>query len=74
MLVTSLEKMEDLVKSNRSLRWEGWDVLHSYPSPTGWMSKQGTFYKGRWFITRRFAITNTGWNIPDKFVRQNAKK
>lgn len=74
MLVTSLKQMEDLVRNNRSLRWEGWDVIHSYPSETGWMSKHGTFHKGRWFISRRFAITNTGWEIPDKFVGQRGKK
>ena len=74
MLVTSLEKMEDLVRRNRGLRWDSWDVVHFYPSETAWMSQYGSFHKGKWYMNRRFAVTESGWNIPDKFVRHNGKR
>lgn len=69
MQINSLKEMEDIVRKNRSLRWEGWDVIHFYPSPTGWMSQYGTFHRGKWYMNRRFKVTETGWDIPDKFLR-----
>jgi hypothetical protein len=68
MLVTSLTEMEDLVKKSRSLRWDGWDVIHFYKSETAWMSKRGTFHKGSWYMNRRMPITELGWNIPEKVL------
>lgn len=69
MLVKSLEQMESIVAKNRTLSWDGWDVVQSFQSPTGWMQKNGAFIKGRWYTQRRFKITSNGWNIPDKIVR-----
>lgn len=68
MLVTSLKQMEDLVKKNHSLRWDGWDVILSYKNPSAWSSRQGTFYKGSWYMNKRFKITESGWHIPEKVV------
>lgn len=68
MLVTSLEQMEDLVRKNRSLRWDGWDVVHFYRSDTAWMSKRGSFHKGSWYINKRIPVTSEGWNIPEKVL------
>lgn len=70
MLVTSLEQMEDLVRKNRSLRWDGWDVVFFYQSPTAWSSKHGSFYRGNWYMNKRFKLTESGWHIPEKLVRK----
>jgi hypothetical protein len=69
MLVTSLSVMEDLVRKNRSLRWDGWDVVHFYPSETAWMSQYGSYHKGRWYMNRKFVVSNQGWEIPDRYLR-----
>jgi len=69
MQINSLSKMEKIVSSNRALWWNGWDVMHSYPSDNGRTSKYGAFIKGKWHIVRKFEVTATGWDIPDKFVR-----
>lgn len=69
MLINSLEKMEEIVQNNRSLRWDGWTVTNSYPSPTAWMQPEGVFIKGKWFIQKRYEPTASGWEIPNKFVR-----
>ena len=68
MLVTSLSKMEDLVKKNRSLRWDGWTVVHFYQSETAWMSQYGSYYRGKWYMNRRFDVTEKGWDIPERYV------
>lgn len=68
MLITSLSEMEDLVRKNRSLRWDGWSVVHFYPSETAWMSKYGSFHRGRWYMNRRFDVTEKGWDIPGRFL------
>jgi len=68
MLIKSLEKMEQLVKDNRALSWEGWDVLDRKYYPVAWKSKDGIFYKGTWYLQRKYEVTPDGWHIPKKFV------
>lgn len=69
MLVSSLENMEEIVKNNRSLKWDGWDVIHFYPSEKARTSKFGVRINNKWFLHRRFPVTEKGWDIPNKLVR-----
>ena len=69
MLVSSLEKMEQIVKRNRNLRWESWDVVFSYPSEKGRTSKFGARVENVWHLQRRIPLTEEGWHIPQKYVR-----
>jgi hypothetical protein len=68
MQIKSLEQMEQIVSKNRSLFWDGWTVVNSYPSEKGRTSKLGAYVKGRWHLQNRFTPTENGWDIPDKFV------
>ena len=70
MQITSLEKMEQIVSKSKTLGWDGWTVVNSFPSEKGYTSKQGTFNRktGRWHIENRYEPTVAGWNIPDKLV------
>lgn len=68
MIISSLEQMESIVSSNRSLKWDGWDVVMFYPSDKGRTSKYGALIKNKWHIVKRFEPTREGWNIPDKLV------
>jgi hypothetical protein len=69
MLIKSLEKMEAIVENNDSLSWNGWDVLQFTKSPSAWMKPEGVFKDGNWFIQKRFPISESGWEIPQKLVR-----
>lgn len=69
MKITSLEKMESIVKNNKHLSWDGWTVINSYPSDKARTSTRGVFINGSWHIQNRFAPSELGWDIPDKFVR-----
>lgn len=69
MLVSSLEKMEEIVKKNRELKWDGWDVVHFYPSEKARTSKFGARISGKWCLVRRFVLAENGWEISNKVVR-----
>lgn len=69
MLVTSLEKMETIVDKNKSLSWEGWDVVLLKKTPGAYMSTDGVYSNGNWYLKNKFVLSETGWEIPDKFMR-----
>jgi hypothetical protein len=69
MNVKSLEQMETIVSKNKDLSWDGWTVVHTYKSEKGSTSNRGRFIGGKWNIQTLFIPNNTGWEIPDKYVR-----
>jgi len=69
MQITSLEQMENIVESHKSLSWDGWDVIQTQPDPIGWKKMNGAFINDSWHTQNRFEPTEQGWNIPGKFVR-----
>lgn len=69
MLINSLEKMEEIVGNNKTLSWDGWDVVQSFQSPVGWTKPDGAFINGKWYIQKKFALSTEGWEIPNKLVR-----
>ncbi len=69
MKITSLEKMEEIVRSNRALHWDGWNVVSTFPNPGAWSKPDGVFIKNKWYTKRVFRITEVGWEIPNKLVR-----
>ncbi len=71
MMVTSLEQMEEIVKKNRELFWDGWTVVQSYPNKVGWRYPNGALVRNRWHVQKRFEPTEAGWNIPRKYLGQN---
>jgi hypothetical protein len=73
MKINSLEQMETIVENNKSLLWDGWNVKEITPSPTGWMKPSGVFRKGSWFVQRYYNLKYDGWDIPNKFVGNDAK-
>lgn len=73
MLINSLETMEKIVENNKTLSWDGWNVIESKPSPTGWMDTAGAYVNGVWTTRKIFALSDGGWEIPTKFVGKNEK-
>lgn len=68
MTINSLEQMEVIVSKSKSLFWDGWTVVNSFPSEKGRTSPQGAFVNGKWHLQRRFTPSQNGWEIPDKLV------
>lgn len=69
MLIKSLEQMEDIVKNNDALSWDGWTVIESKSNENGMMSKDGVLVDGKWIVQKRYDANATGWEIPNKFMR-----
>ena len=69
MTISSLEKMESIVSKSKFLHWDGWTVVSSYPSKKGSTSKHGAYREGKWQIQRRFEVGNSGWDIPERFLK-----
>lgn len=69
MLIKSLDQMESIVENSDSLSWNGWDVVNSAKDPMAFTKLNAAFVDGKWFRTETYAITEEGWEIPNKFVR-----
>jgi hypothetical protein len=69
MVINSLEQMETIVSNNKSLSWDGWDVVELIKSPGAWAKPSGAFVKGSWYYKNTFTVTEDGWSIPNKYVR-----
>lgn len=69
MLVNKLEVMESIVAKNKELSWDGWDVFTLKKTPGAMLSTDGVFVNGSWQLKTKFALSEMGWEIPDKFVR-----
>lgn len=68
MIIKELEVMEKIVANNKSLIWDGWTVVNSYPSESGRTSANGALVGSKWHIQARYEPGANGWNIPSKFV------
>lgn len=69
MKINTLEQMETVVNSNKTLFWDGWTVVDNQPSERGRTANNGAFINGKWHIQKRYAPTRDGWEIPNKFMR-----
>jgi hypothetical protein len=69
MIISSLEKMEEIVGYNKFLFWDGWTVVENKTKENGIMSKDGAYVNGKWIVQKRYEATADGWEIPSKFVR-----
>lgn len=63
MVITSLDKMEEIVSANPDLVWEGWDVLWYKPYKAGFLKRNGAYRNG-WTLLTRITPTRSGWKLP----------
>lgn len=73
MIISDYNLMHDIVDSNDSLGWNGWDVVFDKKTPNGYSHFNGVFKSGQWFIRKTYRLTESGWDIPDRFVGQNVQ-
>jgi hypothetical protein len=69
MIISSLEKMEEIVEKSKFLHWDGWTVISAYPSKKASTSKYGAYINNQWQLQRRFEPTEIGWEIPERFLK-----
>ena len=68
MLIQSLEEMETIVKKNEDLTWDGWTVVSLKPVDSGIMLKDAVLIDDKWYLQKRFELTENGWEIPTKIA------
>lgn len=70
MLIKNLHDMENIVASNNSLRWEGWDIINLIEDDLAEYSVDGCFDRvtGRWYKKSIYSITENGWEIPESVI------
>lgn len=69
MKITSIDMMDQIIKSNPDMEWDNWTVI-VYTDDDGYYTKNGVFKDGRWRTKYRFNMLDYGiWNIPDRFIK-----
>lgn len=69
MVIKNLEKMEQIVSQNKSLSWDGWNVVELTKSDAAAFKANGSFVNGSWHTKNVFNVNRDGWSIPNKYVR-----
>jgi hypothetical protein len=70
MLITDLNKMEQIVSSNPSLTWSGWDVIQLTQDDYAEYLSVGVFNRetSKWYKKTVFPCTEDGWDIPESVM------
>jgi len=66
--IKNLEQMEEIVRANKFLYWDGWTVVNRYKSDKARTSKYGIYFKDKWYMSQRFEPNRDGWHIPERLV------
>jgi hypothetical protein len=69
MLISNLQKMEEIVLGNPQLDWEGWDVVMYKKNHSAQFNVNGVYKDGDWYNKYTYPITEDGWSIPERLVR-----
>jgi hypothetical protein len=68
MVVASLEKMEEIVSKNKSLSWDGWNVVELIKTSGALYKPNGVKINGVWYIKNIFNAESYGWKVPSRYV------
>lgn len=69
MLVTNYEYANKIVNKFNNLIWDGWDIVEYMEDPSAEYNAQGARMDGKWARVKRFSLTESGWEVPVKYVR-----
>lgn len=69
MFITNYKYAHKIVNENRSLSWDGWNIVEFKPNPDAYFMEKGAFVNGKWGVKNVFPITEQGWKVPKKYVR-----
>jgi hypothetical protein len=66
--IKSLEKMEKIVSKNKSLSWDGWNVVELIKNPGAMFKVNAARVNEAWYIKNIFVVDQDGWRIPSKYA------
>ncbi len=67
MSIRSLNTMEKIVKRNKNLVWDGWDVIELKESDMAKTSVNGIRIKDKWYLKKVYSPGREGWDIPTRY-------
>ena len=67
MQIKDLDLMEKIVKKYKNLNWVGWDIADRRRTEAGRTAINGVRVDGQWYVQTIYSLTNTGWDIPNKY-------
>lgn len=68
VVIKSLEKMESIVSKNKSLSWDGWNVVELVKSSSAVYKANGARINGVWYIKNIFSLEQDGWKVPNRYT------
>lgn len=68
MFITDYEQAHSIVQSNKSLFWDGWNIVDWKADTLGEMSKDGMLKDGKWGMYKTYLLSENGWDVPNKYV------
>lgn len=69
MLVTSYDYAHKIVDLNKSLSWNGWDIVEFKPNQSAEFKPDGKRVNETWGFVKTFPLTENGWEVPSRYVR-----
>jgi len=67
--VNNYEQADSIVSKNKSLRWDGWDIVQFKADASAEYDKRGVRYNNKWGFEKRYSPDREGWRVPDGFIR-----
>jgi hypothetical protein len=70
MLIDDLARMEEIVDKNKTLTWDGWDVVQLIQDDYAEYLQVGVFDQKtlQWYRKTVFPCTEEGWEIPESVI------
>ena len=68
MIISDLNKMEEIVSNKSNLSWDGWNVVHLSKSNSAMYKQNGAFVNNAWHIKTVYKPNKDGWNIKSSHV------
>lgn len=69
MLVTNYNYAHKIVEANKSLSWDGWNIVEFKPNADAFYMQDGIFKNSKWGTVKTFPLTENGWEVPKRYVR-----
>lgn len=62
------DQAHDIVENNKSLYWDGWDILEFKKDNSAEYHPKGVRKNGVWGYVKRYSPNDEGWRLPKKYV------
>lgn len=69
MIITDYDTAHAIVSSNKSLSWDGWDIVDFKKSDDAEYNVSGKNVNGAWGYVKVYPLSENGWELPKRYAR-----